>query len=202
MKINETDFPPELSDDRIILRKLTDEDKKAVFEIYSDEESSKLDDWVPFKTVEEAEALIAQSRKSFIDNSEFRFGIEDAARRSLVGSCGIFGFDEWNRKCMIFYQIHHNEHNKGYATDAVRLLVYFIFEKLHANRIEAFVTPGNTASVRVLEKNGFKNEGILREMEFYKDKFWDGISMGMIRKDYDELAACRNDSDKRDDPSE
>ena len=95
---------------------------------------------------------------------------------------------------MIYYQVHHNERNKGFATNAIKLLVKFIFEELCANRIEAYVTPGNTTSVRVLEKNGFQNEGILREMEYYKDRFWDGIVMGMIRKDFEELEPRKNTS--------
>lgn len=185
MNIKDTVFPSELPGERIVLRKLRDTDKQALFDLYSDEESAKLDDWVPFTTVEEAAALIDQSEKNFTDKNELRFGIEDLSRKSLVGSCGIFGFDDRNRKCMIYFQVHHNERNKGYATDAIRLLIDYIFKDLGANRIEAYVTPGNDASVRVLEKNGFQNEGILREMEYYKDKFWDGIVMGLIRRDFE-----------------
>ena len=194
MNINEIDFPSRLSNEKIALRQLQDEDKQAIFDIYSDEESAKLDDWIPFKTVEEATALIEQSKKNFIDKNELRYGIEDLSRKCLIGSCGVFGFDDWNKKCMIYYQVNHNERNKGFATNAIKLLVKFIFEELCANRIEAYVTPGNTASVRVLEKNGFQNEGILREMEYYKDKFWDGIVMGMIRKDFEELLTRKNTS--------
>jgi len=192
MNIKDTIFPSELLNEKILLRTLQDTDKQAVFDIYSDEESAKFDDWVPFKTLDEASTLIDQSKKNFSDKTELRYGIEDLSRKCLIGTCGIFGFDNWNKKCMIYYQVHHNERNKGFASSAVKLLVNFIFEKLSANRIEAYVTPGNTSSIRVLEKNGFHNEGILREMEYYKDKFWDGIVMGMIRKDFEELESRKN----------
>jgi len=195
MNIKDTIITSELSNGKILLRQLQDTDKQAVFDIYSDEESAKLDDWVPFKTIEEASTLIDQSKKNFSDKTELRYGIEDLSRKCLIGTCGIFGFDDWNKKCMIYYQVHHSERNKGFASSAVKLLVNFIFEKLSANRIEAYVTPGNTSSIRVLEKNGFQNEGILREMEYYKDKFWDGIVMGMIRKDFEELDPRKNTSD-------
>ena len=42
---------------------------------------------------------------------------------------------------------------KGYATEAVGELVCYAFETLKVNRIEAYVTPGNEGSTRVLLKN-------------------------------------------------
>ncbi len=187
MNIKEITFPESLSSTRLILRILADHDKEKLFEMYSNEESARYDDWIPFKKIEEAEDMIANSKKSFDNKEEVRYGIEVKENSRLVGSCGIFGFDEWNKKCMVFYQIHHNERNNGYATEAVKLLTTFAFEILNANRIEAYVTPGNDASLKVLEKNGFLKEGLLREMEFYKNKFWDGIVMGMLKKDFDSL---------------
>lgn len=38
-----------------------------------------------------------------------------------------------------------------------------------------------------LEKNGFRKEGLLRDIEFYKGRFWDGIVMAMLSKDYVEI---------------
>ncbi len=58
-----------------------------------------------------------------------------------------------------------------------------LFKGLKVNRIEAYVTPGNKASIKVLLKNGFVNEGVMREMEYYKGKYQDGIVFGMFRKD-------------------
>ena len=187
MNIMKIDFPSKLSNMNVVLRKLKNKDKNAIFSIYSNEESAKLDDWIPMKTLDEAEKLINQSIQNFNNKSEFRYGIEDLSRKKLIGSCGVFRLDECNRKCMVFFQVHKDERNKGYATNAMGLIIKYIFNELNINRIEAYITPGNNASIRVLEKNGFIQEGILREIEFYKDKFWDGIVMAMIRKDHEKL---------------
>lgn len=185
MKLDEIKFPEKIESKKIRLRKLKLEDISVIYDIYSNEDSSKLDDWIPYTKIEEAEALINKSNKDFINKSELRYGIEDVTRNILVGSCGIFGFDEWNKKCMLYYQIHHNERNKGYASEAVKLLVRYAFYDLKSNRIEAYITPGNDSSIRVLEKNGFINEGLLRQMEFYKGQFWDGIVMAILKRDYE-----------------
>jgi len=185
MNIKEIIFPKTLSSKRLLLRTLTDEDKGSIFEIYSDEETAKYDDWIPMKKVAQAQRLIDNSNKYFNEKSLLRYGIVLKESNMLIGSCALFDFDEWNKKCSIFYQINRNYWNKGYASEAIKLLVKFAFEELHTNRIEAFITPGNDASQKVLEKNGFIREGLMREMEFYKDKFWDGIVMGMLKKDYE-----------------
>ena len=51
---------------------------------------------------------------------------------------------------------------KGYMTAAVRALVPFCFGTLRLHRLEAACIPGNTASIRLLEKTGFKREGYAR----------------------------------------
>jgi ribosomal-protein-alanine N-acetyltransferase len=54
---------------------------------------------------------------------------------------------------------------------------------MNLNRIEAFITPGNDASVKVLEKLNFTKEGIVRERDLIKGKLEDGIIMSIIQKD-------------------
>ena len=51
---------------------------------------------------------------------------------------------------------------QGYMTAAVRALIPFCFQTLRLHRLEAACIPGNTASIRLLEKTGFKREGYAR----------------------------------------
>ncbi|HVV63205.1 MAG TPA: GNAT family protein [Pseudolabrys sp.] len=52
---------------------------------------------------------------------------------------------------------------RGYMTAAVAALAPFAFETLRLHRLEAACIPGNAASIRLLEKSGFKREGYARE---------------------------------------
>ena len=52
---------------------------------------------------------------------------------------------------------------RGIATEAVGLLVGYLFEAYSMNRLIAYVHPENVASQRVVEKNGFVREATLRE---------------------------------------
>jgi len=64
---------------------------------------------------------------------------------------------------LVGYSMDESYAGRGIATESVELVVAFGFEKLGLHRLEAYVSPRNTGSIRVLEKAGFANEGYLRE---------------------------------------
>lgn len=62
----------------------------------------------------------------------------------------------------IGYYIDHEENGKGYMTQAVDMAVGFAFDRGALHRVQAAVMPGNTASIRVVEKVGFRLEGFAK----------------------------------------
>ncbi|HFJ9286865.1 TPA: GNAT family N-acetyltransferase, partial [Bacillus toyonensis] len=73
------------------------------------------------------------------------------------------------------------EHNsRGYTTEALRLVVDFAFRELKLHRIEAGAMPSNIASIRVLEKVGFKKEGIAKENVKINGKWTDHQILAII----------------------
>jgi ribosomal-protein-alanine N-acetyltransferase len=58
------------------------------------------------------------------------------------------------------YWVLASRGGRGYATEAVRLVLGFAFDTLGLHRVQAGVMPGNLRSIRVLEKNGFRREGL------------------------------------------
>ena len=53
---------------------------------------------------------------------------------------------------------------RGYMTEAVAAIVRFAFDELRLHRLEAATMPVNHASIRVLERNGFRREGLARRL--------------------------------------
>jgi ribosomal-protein-alanine N-acetyltransferase len=66
------------------------------------------------------------------------------------------------QSCTLGYWIGAQYANQGYMTAAVRAVVPFVFDSLELHRLEAACLPTNTASIRLLEKTGFKREGLAR----------------------------------------
>jgi len=73
---------------------------------------------------------------------------------------------------------------RGYMTTALRLLLPTLFGELNLHRVEAACIPGNTASVRVLEKCGFVREGLARRYLCINGVWQDHLLFGMLHEDF------------------
>lgn len=91
--------------------------------------------------------------------------------------CGVIGVilqkDVYRKSGEIGYWIGEPYWGKGIATKAVELITTYGFDKLQLHRIYAGVFDYNTASIKVLEKNGFQPEGIFKNAIFKNEKLYD-----------------------------
>jgi ribosomal-protein-alanine N-acetyltransferase len=82
-------------------------------------------------------------------------------------------------------RINPGERRKGYATEATRLIVDYIFEtKRDIERIESITDTENVPSQKVLEKNGFKREGELRRRFFKKGQYRSEYIYSLLREEW------------------
>lgn len=83
----------------------------------------------------------------------------------------------------IGYRTLPSERRKGYTTEAVRLLVDYLFSTMDIERLESVTDIENIPSQRVLEKNGFKKEGTLRRRSRNKSEYRDEYMYGILKED-------------------
>lgn len=74
--------------------------------------------------------------------------------------------------------------NKGVATDAVRTACKYLFDALKMRRLTGGTTAVNTGMVKVFEKLGFKQEGVLRKQDRFEDGYCDHIYFGCFRDEF------------------
>jgi len=84
------------------------------------------------------------------------------------------------------YRLLPHERNKGYCTEAVRMFVDFLFLSKNTVRIQAKANPRNVASQRVLEKAGFRKEGLIRKDVFHRGQCQDGVLYSILREEWNE----------------
>ncbi len=179
---------PELESPRLILTKLTADDERGVFNLFSDKRVIEYYDLEAFTEPHQASSLIDFFNVRFNENSGIRWGIRLKENNKFLGTCG---FNSWNPKmknAVIGYDLLPEYWGNGYSTEAVHLIVKSAFSGALAcgavNRIQADTVPGNTASESLLLKVGFKKEGIRRESGFWKGQFHDLTCFGLIRSEY------------------
>ena len=84
----------------------------------------------------------------------------------------------------IGYYIVPNERRKGYASEAIIIMVDYLFLSKTIERVQAKADPENTASCKALEKTGFKREGILRKTFFSRGKWKDDCMFSILREEW------------------
>jgi ribosomal-protein-alanine N-acetyltransferase len=103
----------------------------------------------------------------------------------FAGVIGIdFREDIYRKAPLIGYWLGQQYWGKGIMTKAVRLIVDYGFNNLDIERLQAGILGNNPASMRVLEKAGFKKEGILRSGIIKKGIILDEHIYGIIKSDW------------------
>ena len=186
MKINKSCFDifPKLESERLIYREVNLEDVEDIFKIYSDPQVAKYDWYKPIESKDDALSIINRYKREFQNKEEITWGVATKKDNKIIGYCCLGTFNDDSRRSEIGYGFNRDEWNKGYATEAIKVLVKFGFGNMNFNRIEAQVTLGNHASVKALKKANFLQEGIVRERTIMKGEFVDDVILSIIRKDY------------------
>lgn len=79
-----------------------------------------------------------------------------------------------------------SERGKGYGTEAVQIIVDYLFLSKDIARIQAHTSPRNLASQKTLEKAGFRKEGVVRKLIFIRGEWQDALLYGILREEWKE----------------
>lgn len=177
------DVFPELSTERLHLRRITDDDAQSIYKLLSNPEVIKYDTFELFTNIEQAKDIIRWFNREFERKRAIFWGISLKDDYEIIGFC----------KCEVEipkvradfgYDLRLEYWNKGIMTEALSSIVDFAFHTLEINRIEATVSTENVASIRVLEKLGFIKEGILRERSYWKGISHDMVMLSILKNEY------------------
>jgi len=103
----------------------------------------------------------------------------------LVGNLGIIHIEWRDRKADIGIVIGEKEYwNKGFGTEAIALLLRYMFEELNLERIWLYCDATNTRAQRSYEKCGFKREGVFRHNRFKSETYTDDVVMSILREEW------------------
>jgi RimJ/RimL family protein N-acetyltransferase len=86
----------------------------------------------------------------------------------------------------IGYILAPSERNKGYGSEAIKIIVDYLFLSKELVRVQATTGVDNFASHRILEKAGFTKEGIIRKSAFIRGEWKDGCLYSILREEWKE----------------
>lgn len=114
------------------------------------------------------------------------FLLKDKESGKIIGRCGLHNWNDTHKRAEIGYVMEDEFFKeKGLMSEAVKSIVKYGFDQLRLNRIEAIVGIDNAASIRILAKNKFINEGILKQHFCIAEKYTDSIICAILRNEYE-----------------
>jgi ribosomal-protein-alanine N-acetyltransferase len=175
---------PSLETERLLLRQMTLEDTDFVFRHFSDSTVTQyLMDEPPVTEYAQAQEII-QFYMEPEGKTHNRWGIIRKSGNQLIGTCGYHKWDKRYFRAEIGYDLSPGFWGQGYMTEALRVVISNGFERMRLNRIEALVYIKNDRSIQLLQRLGFKQEGILRDYFYVDGKFYDHYIFALLRREW------------------
>ena len=143
---------------RLTVRDLQLDDWRAIHSYSSLDEAVRYQPWGPNAEKDSKEFVsMAVEASRARPRTLYHLGVVESSTGRLVGTVSMtVRMEHSGKEGELGYFLHPGVWNRGYATEAARLLVRFGFEDLLLRQIVATCDPRNVASARVLEKIGMR----------------------------------------------
>jgi RimJ/RimL family protein N-acetyltransferase len=175
----------ELPGRRVVLRRFRPQDVAEFVAYRSRAEVARYQSWdVPYPQ-EEGERFVGQMTRQHPDTPGewFQFAVGLRATGQLIGDCAAMTRADDPGQCEIGFTIAPQYQGRGYAAEAARLLVGYLFAR-GKHRITACCDARNAASVAVLERLGMRREGHLRQSTWAKGEWTDDLLYALLQDEW------------------
>lgn len=174
----------ELRSDRLLLRPVNKLDAKAIYKYRSDAITNQYQGWIP-KTVNDAHYFVSKvAPKINIYDTWFQFAIILKETDELIGDIGIHFLDEGNYQAEIGCTLAKEQHGKGIANEALKTTIDYLFKELEKHRITCSVDPENLASIKMIERLGFRKEAHFKQSILIDGEWVDDIVYGLLKSEW------------------
>jgi RimJ/RimL family protein N-acetyltransferase len=179
LELNFEPFPI-LMTERVLLRKITEEDADQVFFLRSDKDVLRYLDRDPIISIDDALQWIRMIDAGIRSNEYIAWAMSLKSEKQLVGTISLWNIQKEHYRSEIGYALHPLHQGKGLMQEAMTEVLDYGFKTMHLHSVEANVNPRNVSSIKLLERNNFIREAYHRENYFYKGKFLDSAIYSLI----------------------
>jgi len=180
---------PELTTPRLIVREVEDRDLPDLALVNGDDEVTRHLPYASWCTAKDSEDWLARMR-AMADaglGRQYVVVLREPAR--VIGSCLLHRHEAGSARAELGYVLGRAHWGRGLMHEALQALLDHAFDGYALRRIEAEVNPANLASIGLLRRLGFRQEGLLRARWCAKGVVYDTQMHGLLRDDYRARAA-------------
>jgi diamine N-acetyltransferase len=99
-----------------------------------------------------------------------------------IGCIDLFDFDPINMRAGIGILISDDHRNKGYASEALTILIDYAFNTLHLHQLYCNITEDNTGSLKLFQKHEFEIVGLKKEWIRVKNNWINEFMLQLLNK--------------------
>ena len=164
---------PNLKTNRVDLRQVLADDLAMVYSFNADLEALRFVARDPYTTMAQAEEKVQGFSDGFLEHKGLWWTFVERDTGQAMGYGGLFEVDAEAGTAEIGYGLLEEFWGRGFITEIVGEMVRFGFEDMGLGLIHALVTPGNTASEKVLLGKGFSRVEVVRDHSSAREKNFD-----------------------------
>jgi len=179
LELNFDPFPV-LSTERLLLRKITEDDADQIFFLRSNREVLRYLDRDPITSVDDALQWIRMIDAGVRGNEFVAWAMSLKDDKKLIGTISFWNIEKQHYRSEIGYALHPHHQGKGLMQEAMIVVLYYGFKTMKLHSVEANVNPQNASSINLLKRNNFVQEAYHRENYFYNGKFLDSAIYSLL----------------------
>jgi [ribosomal protein S5]-alanine N-acetyltransferase len=153
-----------------LLTEVLPSDQAFLFEGLGDPEAMPYNG-VYFKTLEDTAEQLRWYSSNYNSGTGIPWKIVDKATGAPMGVISVYFYKQEHRKAELGYWLLPRYQGKGIATEVLPAVIAYWQKEKGLHRLEAFVETENAASIRLMEKAGFRFEGTMKDCEIKFGRF-------------------------------
>lgn len=172
---------PTLRGSDVTLRPWRDSDTGLVMAVADDPLIPSISSIPSDGRLDSALAYVARQNQRALDGAGWAFAVAPTEDESAVGFVGVFWRDREEGRASIGYWTGPQTRRTGLTSRAVRLAADWALEQPDLARLEAYIEPWNTGSIRVAEAAGLQREGLMRSFAPIGGRRMDALLHARVR---------------------
>lgn len=125
---------------------------------------------------------LENSHLDLYEAKQLRLMITEKETEVRIGMIDLFDFNPQHQRAGVGIAIHSESQKKGYATEALELLIAYCFKHLNLHQLYVNITPDNTKSIALFTKFGFVNVGTKKDWLLIEGTYKDELIFQLINE--------------------
>jgi len=170
--------------ERLHLRPIENNDAIDLFNYRSDAVTNKFQGWIPKKLEDVYEFINKTSTEFDVVDSWFQFVIAERNSKEILGDIGVHFLDIDKKQVEIGITLAKKQQGKGFASETLKGIIHYLFNKLDKHRIIASIDPENMNSIKLFERLGFIKEAHFRKSLLINGKWVDDLVYAILKNEW------------------